>query len=158
MSNNILKWGSYEIDCDPKILQFNEVNLNQFLQHFGSKYSYLVQQVKELAVEYERLYNLKYVTYKDNDGGSDKLVEARCKADTELADMKKVVERATGFLRAMDKAYDAAISYGHNLRKEMEKLDTDIHFSTGFTGKQNTQVEAQIEDIFSKIGSEIQNS
>ena len=157
MSNNILKWGTYEIDCDPKILQFNEVNLNQFLQNFGGKYSYLVQQVKELAVEYERMYNTKFVYYKDNDGGSDKLVEARCKADTELADMKKVVERATGFLRAMDKAYDAAISYGHNLRKEMEKNDTDIHFSTGFSGKQATEVESQIEDIYKQINSEINN-
>ena len=71
--------------------------------------------------------------------------------------MKKVVERATGFLRAMDKAYDAAISYGHNLRKEMEKLDTDIHFSTGFVGKKNTEVDSQIDDIFNKIGLEIKD-
>jgi hypothetical protein len=153
----ILKWENYEIDADPKHLEFNEVNLNQFLQNFGSKFSRIVQQSKELAVEYERRYHLKFVYFKDNDGGSDKLCEARCKADQELSDMKKIVEKADGFMRGMDKAYQSAISYGHNLRKEMEKLDTDIHFSTGFQGKKINEIDSQIEDIFSKIGKELKD-
>ena len=146
----ILKYGKFEIDCDPTVLEFNETNLNQFLQNFGGKYSRIVQQVKELAVEYERDYHAKFVNFKDNDGGSDKLCEARCKADAGLAEMKKVVDVAEGWLRAMDKSWNSAISYGHNLRKEMEKLDADIHFSTGFTGKKSTEVEKQIDNLFNK--------
>jgi hypothetical protein len=150
----ILKYDKFEIDCDSKALEFNESNLNQFLQDFGGKYSRIVQQVKELSIEYERLYHLKFVAFKDNDGGSDKLCEARCKSDSELAEMKKVVEVADGYLRAMDKAWNSAISYGHNLRREMQMLDNDIHFSGG-SGKHNVEIDGQIEDIFNKINKEI---
>ena len=148
---------SFEEDCKPSFLEFNEANLNIFLQNFAGRYSYIVQRQKELKEDYDRLYNLKFVEYKDNDGGSDKLCEARCKADQILSDMKKVVERYAGFIKSMDYAYQSAISYGHNLRKEMEKNDTDIHFSTGFSGKQATEVESQIEDIYKQINSEINN-
>lgn len=148
----IYKWQNFEIDCDPKFLEYNEVNLNHFLQSFAGRYSRIVQQQKELAVELDRLYHLKFVQFKDNDGGSDKLCEARCKADPELAELRKIVEVVGGFTKAMDKAYESSTNYGHNLRKEMEKLDADIHFSTGFQGSKIAEVDSQIEDIFNQIG------
>ena len=38
----------FEEDCKPSFLEFNEANLNIFLQNFAGRYSYIVQRQKEL--------------------------------------------------------------------------------------------------------------
>jgi hypothetical protein len=144
---------SFIEDCKDDYLKFNEASLNKFLQDFAGRYSYIVQKQKEMKEDYDRLYNLKFVEYKDGDGGSDKLCEARCKADQILSDMKKEYEKYSGFIKAMDYSYNSAISYGHNLRKEMEKVDSDVHFSRGYgyTGPPNLLLDQKVDEIVGSI-------
>ena len=137
-----IKHDDIEVELDDAALQFNETNLNEYLMKEASLYAHLVQKQAELEHllertdnEYEALYSAKFVVWKE-EGGSDQLIHAKCKADTELlglknkmADIKKDATAVKLHLKAWDMCHENDQSFGHNLRKEMYKLGNDIYKS-----------------------------
>ncbi len=155
-----LNIGGEEVLLDPSNMTFNETNLTTYLQKEGGYYNnfgaYLakaeyVLQRRELA--YDALYGEKFKGYKD-EGGSDKYAEARTESDTDVVEAKEKVV-ASRFkvrllqqhLRAWDKNHENAQSLGHYLRKEMDKLNSEIMGSAYKTDRFN----AGFEDVDSHI-------
>lgn len=144
-----------EVVLDPSRLTFNEANLSRYLQEEAAWYNFISQnladaetekQIKEL--HYETKYSDKFKFYKEQ-GGSDKLAESNANADVEVVAHKQAVLEAINkvkslqyYLKALDKSHENAQSFGHMLRKEMDKLYTDIKKST------DTDFEAKIDKIF----------
>lgn len=124
-----------ELELDQSILQFNEHSINQFLQTFASLY--VVYQEAHADAQYvnskyedkyDHLYADKFRVLRQ-DCSSDKMADMMTKSDPELQQAmenmrasKRTVNLLYGFLKSMDKAYDSAVQYSYNLRKEMEKL------------------------------------
>ena len=131
-----LKVDEEEVFLDPTNLEVDEVNLNDFLKEFSGTYNYyntmwakaqLIQRTFE--DRYENTLNDRYVFFKMNDGGSDKLAEAKAKIHDSVVQAKKTMQTAkyvtqqlNGYLRSLDKAHEDALNLGYNLRKEMDKL------------------------------------
>jgi hypothetical protein len=109
-------------------MEFNEANLMNYLQKEGPQCDYLLSKLAEMEAEYERLYSLKFVEFKD-EGGTEKYVEARCKSDPVLSSYVYATKKLKGHLKAWDINHDNAQAFGHNLRKELEKLGGDIRFT-----------------------------
>jgi hypothetical protein len=136
-----LELGSQTAIINPENLRFNETNLKEYLQtesgyydNFGACLALAEKILQQVELQAERLYSASFAEWKDN-GGSDKLAEARAKADTAVIaanelviEAKYKVKRLQQHLRAWDKNHDNAQSLGHMLRKEMEKLNADIKF------------------------------
>ena len=139
-----IKVGDLVIVLDDNQLLFNETNLNEFIKKEHGVYSYFGKQLADVEhlqwlaqQDYEAAYSKLFADIKENQGGSDKLVEAKCKSDLDVLekekkffDFKCSAAKIKAFLRGLDKAHDNAQSLGHNLRKEMDKLGADIHFSS----------------------------
>lgn len=137
-----------QLEIDPSKLNFNEASLNDYIQHEGGYFDNfggwlaLAEKEHQLCdMEYDKLYNSRFAETKDNEGGSDKFVEAKIKADPDVIDArtkainaKYNVKRLQQHLRAWDKNHDNAMSMGHMLRKEMDKLQMDIMGNHNFTG------------------------
>jgi hypothetical protein len=150
-----IKIGNMEVVLDEKKMEFNETNLNEYIKKEHGIYAYFSQQQADAEyflafaeAEYEKSYNEMFSKTKENDGGSDKLVEAKCKADQNLSEkrknillLKRDVAKIKGHLKAWDRAHDNAQSFGHNLRKEMEKLGSDIRY------RSDPDIEARLEEI-----------
>lgn len=128
MSVEVIKVGSVEIYVDRSLMEFNEANLMNYLQKEGPQCDYLLNKLAEMEAEYERLYSLKFVEFKD-EGGTEKYVEARCKSDPVLSSYVYAIKKLKGHLKAWDINHDNAQAFGHNLRKELEKLGGDIRFT-----------------------------
>lgn len=140
MSDDVIELGGVKVDLSDAKMRFNEASLSQYIQDEGGWYNYLgqkfadfdwMQQRAELA--YEQAYAKKFVEIKEGEGGSDKMVEHKCKGDDELVELKKraliarrYVKKMDRHLKAWDKNHDNASNYGHNLRKEMDKLQAEI--------------------------------
>jgi hypothetical protein len=124
-------------------MEFNEANLMNYLQKEGPQCDYLLTKLAELEADYERKYSALFVKYKD-EGGTEKYVEARCKSDPEISLYFTAIKKLKGHLKAWDITHDNAQAFGHNLRKELEKLGNDIRF---------TDVDSQVEEIFKKVSS-----
>ena len=135
-----IKHNDVEVDIDSTAMNFNETNLNEYLMKEAALYSHIGQKLAELEHvlertenEYDALYSAKFVVWKE-EGGSDQLIHAKCKADSELlalknkvADIQKDVTTVKLHLKSWDKCHENAQSFGHNLRKEMDKLGNDIY-------------------------------
>lgn len=138
-SQTTIKIGNQEVVLDNSRLAFNEVSLNAFMENLALWYDYFSQKLAEAEAilaykEYEHdvLFSAAYERSKE-DGCTDKLAEANAKKEPNVCEAKKEIigakHKATllkQHLKAWDKAHENAMSRGHMLRKEMDKLNTDI--------------------------------
>lgn len=135
-----IKVGTVEVCIDRELMSFNEANLMNYLQMEGPQCDYLLMKLAEVESEYERIYSLKFIEFKD-EGGTKKYVEARCKSNPELSAYLEVAKKLKGHLKAWDINHDNAQAFGHNLRKELEKLNNDIRF------RQDPAIDNKIMEI-----------
>lgn len=136
-----IKVGGQEIVLDNSRLSFNEVSLNTFMENLALWYDYFSQKLAEAEAllaykeyEYDVLFSGAYEKNKEA-GATDKLAEANAKKDSEVCEAKKEIIAAKHkvtllkqHLKSWDKAHENAMSRGHMVRKEMDKLNTDIVF------------------------------
>ncbi len=132
--------GRNEVVIDPGNLSFNEASLSQYLETESGWYDYfgamLALAEKNLAIkdtQCDQIYGERFAEHKEH-GGSDKLAEAKTKADSEfvalkeqIAEAKYKVSRLKQHLRAWDKNHENAMSMGHMLRKQIDKMYAEIH-------------------------------
>lgn len=135
-----LKVAGYKVVLDSKSLNFNEANLNEFLQTEGGKYDYFGRAAVNLEAifqvrkaEYEQLREGKFDKYKSEDKCSDKLATARAEIDPEVIEARKSMIAAQRnwrlvqqHLRSWDKTHENALNFGYNKRKELDKLSPVI--------------------------------
>lgn len=138
-AQTVIKLGGQEIVLDNSRLAFNETSLNSFMENLALWYDYFSQKLAEAEAilaykeyEYDVLFSAAYERSKE-DGCTDKLAEANAKKDDGVCDAKKEIIGAKHkvtllkqHLKAWDKAHENAMSRGHMVRKEMDKLNTDI--------------------------------
>lgn len=136
-----IKVGGQEVVLDNSRLAFNEVSLNAFMENLALWYDYFSQKLAEAEAllaykeyEYDVLFSSSYEKTKES-GATDKLAEANAKKDPEVCEVKKEIIAARHkvtllkqHLKSWDKAHENAMSRGHMVRKEMDKLNTDIVF------------------------------
>jgi len=144
----ILKIGDMEVVLDPDNLKFNETTLNEYIQkesayydNFGASLAKAERVLQLMELKCDTLYQEKFSGYKESGAGSDRLCEAKSKSDEEyikakggVINAKYKVKRLQLHLRAWDKNHDNAQSLGHMLRKEMDKLNSDIRSQSGGGG------------------------
>lgn len=142
-SKQTISLSGEEIILDNSRLLFNEVTLNKFMENLGQWYDYFSQKLAEAEAllaykeyEYEVVFSKKYEEAKEQ-GSTDKLAEAAAKKNEEVCLAKKEIISAKykvtilkQHLRSWDKAHENAQSRGHMIRKEMDKLNTDINFKS----------------------------
>lgn len=153
-SKQIITLSGEEIVLDNSRLLFNEVTLNKFMENLGQWYDYFSQKLAEAEAllaykeyEYEVIFSKKYEQAKEQ-GSTDKLAEAAAKKDDEVCAAKKEIISSKykvtilkQHLRSWDKAHENAQSRGHMIRKEMDKLNTDI---------QGRSLEDRVDSIVGK--------
>lgn len=136
-----IKIGNQEVVLDNSRLAFNEVSLNAFMENLALWYDYFSQKLAEAEAilsykeyEYDILFSASYERSKE-EGCTDKLAEASgkkdpsvCEAKREIIAAKHKVTLLKQHLKSWDKAHENAMSRGHMIRKEMDKLNTDIVF------------------------------
>jgi hypothetical protein len=136
-----IKLGGQDIVLDNSRLAFNEVSLNNFMENLALWYDYFSQKLAEAEAllsykeyEYDVLFSAAYERSKEG-GCTDKLAEANakkepnvCEAKKEIIGAKHKVTLLKQHLKSWDKAHENAMSRGHMIRKEMDKLSTDIVF------------------------------
>lgn len=144
MNDEKLEFGGHEVMVSTSNLKFDEMTLSVYIQkesgfydNFGGYLALAERNLHNKEVKLEQLYASKFVEAKEQ-GGSDKLAEARAKSDMEVSSLKAeiveakyVVNRLKQHLKAWDKNHDNAQSLGHMLRKQMDKLHGDIMASPG---------------------------
>lgn len=136
--------GDQEVVMDPSILDFGETNLNEFLQKIGGHYAYFAEKHADSVFifgiyeqKFDQTYGRRFRELKGSGSSVPiALAEKATDADAEVAAAKEQVLAAqlnkdllNGFLKSIDKAFQAAMNYGYNKRKEMDKLNSDISFS-----------------------------
>ena len=126
-----IKIGGQEIVLDNTRLSFNEISLNNFMENLALWYDFFSQKLAEAEAilaykeyEYDILFSASYEKSKE-EGCTDKLAEASTKKDANVCEAKREIIGAK-HLKAWDKAHENAMSRGHMVRKEMDKLNTDI--------------------------------
>jgi hypothetical protein len=136
-----LKIGGQDIVLDNSRLAFNEISLNNFMENLALWYDYFSQKMAEAEAilaykeyEYDILFSSSYEKSKE-EGCTDKLAEANAKKDANVCEAKREIIAAKHkvtllkqHLKSWDKAHENAMSRGHMVRKEMDKLNTDIVF------------------------------
>jgi predicted phage-related endonuclease len=151
---------------DSKRLRFNEANISRFLEEEASWYDYFGRRLAEAEhdlqqeeIAYDTSYSDLFGKYKDA-GGSDKRAEADAKADKTLIvhrhrvlEAKQNVKFLQQHLRAWDKAHENAQNRGNTLRKELDKLNSDIR-SSEYGSTTNTGGEG-VEDILEEYNRKI---
>ena len=97
-------------------------------------------------LKYDETYSEIFKGYKE-DGGSDKLADAKARchinvvsAKEKVVASKRTVKKLQFFLRAMDKAHDNAMSFGHMLRREMDKIQSSIRMPS-------PELEKKVDEI-----------
>jgi hypothetical protein len=142
VSRTTITIGGQEIVLDNTRLAFNESTLNIFMENLALWYDYFSHKLAEAETllslkecDYELAFSSAYEKYKE-EGCTDKLAEANAKKDSTVSNYKKDTIGARHkvillkqHLKSWDKAHDNAQSRGHMVRKEMEKLGTDIRMS-----------------------------
>ncbi len=131
--------GDQELDLDSKLMSFSDMTLSEYYQKEGGYYDYFSSQLATaeyiLATrenDYDALYSSKFAVLKD-EGGSDKLIEAKVKADLEVQEAQKAVTISKykksllqQYLRSWDRNHENALALGHMIRKEMDKLGVSV--------------------------------
>jgi len=128
---------------DPNKLKFDETTLGIYIQqeagyydNFGGGLAWAERALQVKENLYERTYYERYIEAKEQ-GGTDKLAEAKAKSDPTVVAMKEdithakyAVSRLKQHLKAWDKNHDNAQSMGHMLRKQIDKLNAEISLRT----------------------------
>jgi hypothetical protein len=139
IAKTTIKIGDQEVVLDNSRLAFNEISLNTFMENLGLWYDYFSQKLAEAEsllsykeYEHELAFSSAYEKFKES-GCTDKLAEANARKESDVSDYKKDIISAKHkvillkqHLRSWDKAHENAQSRGHMIRKEMDKLSTDI--------------------------------
>ena len=109
------------------------------MENLGLWYDYFSQKLAEAEAllsykdyEHELAFSSAYEKFK-SEGCTDKLAEANARGQEEVSNYKKEIISAKHkvtllkqHLRSWDKAHENAQSRGHMIRKEMDKLNSDI--------------------------------
>ena len=131
-----VKVGDQEVVLDPKHLEVSEVSMNDFLKNFAALYSYYnamwakSQFIQHLTEDkYDQVASERFQHYKESEGGSDKLVEAKVTVSEKVIAARRAAREAKyicqllfTYLRALDKAHENALNLGYNIRKEIDKI------------------------------------
>lgn len=163
-----LEFAGYEVTLNPENLRFDEHTLSQYLQvesgyydNFGAYLALAEKNLQNKEIVYERLLAERFVEAKEN-GGSDKLAEAKAKADQTVNDMRQavveakyVVNRLKNHLKAWDKNHDNAQSLGHTIRRQMQTMREDTIYGGPYMGStQDRDVADAVGSFPSQIGFE----
>jgi len=138
-NKRVVNLGQEDIVLDADRLLFNEASLNQFQDRLAIWYDYFSEKLSlaeyllaRRESDYDVVYSKAYAEHKEG-GATDKLSEAHAKSDPEVQDAKNLVilakqrvQQLKQHLKSWDKAHDNAQSRGHMVRKEMDKLRSDI--------------------------------
>jgi hypothetical protein len=152
---NTIQIGNEEVKLDPASLCFNETNLSSYLESEGGYYNFFGQKLadaeylqQKYELEHEVIYAEKFKESKEN-GATEKLAEAYAKSDPDVEQAKSMflvakhnVRLLQQHLKAWDKNHDNAMSRGHFLRKEMDKLSPSVY---------GQRVDNYLEDRVSSI-------
>jgi hypothetical protein len=139
IAKSTIKIGNQEVVLDNSRLSFNEISLSTFMENLALWYDYFSQKLAEAEAllsykeyEYELAFSSAYEKFKE-DGCTDKLAEANARKESQVSEFKKEIISAKHkvtllkqHLRSWDKAHENAQSRGHMIRKEMDKLNSDI--------------------------------
>lgn len=134
-----IRIGDQEVVLDNSRLSFNEISLSTFMENLALWYDYFSQKLSEAEAllafkeyEYELAFSSAYEKFKE-EGCTDKLAEANARKEQAVSDFKKEIISAKHkvtvlkqHLRSWDKAHENSQSRGHMIRKEMDKLNSDI--------------------------------
>lgn len=134
-----LGFAGYEVIINSEFLRFDEQTLGKYIQdesgyydNFGAFLALAERNLQNKDMYHERMYSERFVEAKEN-GSTEKLAEAKAKADPDVLAAKQdviearyIVNRLKQHLKAWDKSHDNAQSMGHMLRKSMDKLNAEI--------------------------------
>lgn len=130
------------ITLDPSRFQFNDMTLSKFMEDVSIWYDYYSSKSaksEELLVAAENDYEDKYLTkfLEGKETLSDKGADAYARVNLEVKEKMALVEKYKSttkqlkeYLKAFDKAHNMAQNRGYMIRKELEKLHSDIHYSS----------------------------
>jgi predicted metallo-beta-lactamase superfamily hydrolase len=143
------------ITLDPKRFVFNDASLGKFMEDVSLWYDYYSSKTTKsegLLVDIETLYENKYLEKflaGKQEGFSDKAAEAYAKTDVivkecqeQVNKYKSATKQLKEYLKSFDKAHSMAMNRGFMIRKEMEKLNSDINLKND---------SCNIDDIIGKI-------
>lgn len=128
-----------EFVLDPELFKFNEYTLNQYLQKEAGYYDHFCQalamaekMLQIVEMQHDEVYYRHFSKYKE-EGYSIPLSEAKANMEPEVKKSKMAliewryrVQRIKLYLKSWDKNHENAQSLGHMVRKQMDKLNTDI--------------------------------
>ena len=135
-----LEFAGFSVEINPELLRFDETTLSSYIQteggyydNFGEYLALAERNLQNCELRHEKLAAERFVEAKELHSASDKLAEAKAKADPDVASLKEkindakyAVNRLKQHLRAWDKNHDNAQSLGHMQRKMMDKINGDI--------------------------------
>ena len=154
--------GDEDVLLDPKMFQFNDATLSDFMEKVSLWYDYYsskTAKAEELLMlaesKHEELYLEKFLEGKQS-GSSDKAADAFARTDlsvktvqAEVNKYKAAVKHMKEYLKSFDKAHSMATNRGYMIRKEMDKLNTDIYHSRG-SGGGGADIDTLINEIVGK--------
>ncbi len=152
-----IKIGNQDVVLDPSLMVFTEANLSNFqeksaiyIEYFGQCLADADAEERYHDMRLEAVYAQKFVTFKE-EGGSDKLCEAKVQADPDYLKVRDnawvarhKVRLLQNYLKAWDKAHENAQNRSHTLRKEMDKFTPKTFESA------HDDDSAKLEDIMGK--------
>ena len=158
-----IKVANQDVTLDPSRLLFTDATLTVYQErehiyydYFGGRWADAEAELQFHSLKVEAVYAQKFIGFKD-EGGSDKLAEARVKADPEYQEAcknamlaKLKVRLLQQHLRAWDKAHENSQSKGHMQRKEMDKFNAEVYAKTH---EVSIELDEQIDNVI-KHGSE----
>jgi len=143
--NNIrtIDLGDEQIILDPLRLKFNDATLGKWMEDLGIWYDYYSSKTAKAEdafanaeLDAEALYDEHFLKAK-SEGLSDKAAEAYARTQPDVKVLQKreitlkgAVKQMKEYLKALDKTHDMAQNRGYTIRKEMDKLSTDIFKSS----------------------------
>lgn len=148
---------------DPNKLSFNDATLSTFMEELSIYYDYFsskTTKAEELLANTELEIEQKHAEHflkAKTDGLSDKTAEAYAKVQDEMKELckrenrfKVAAKQLKEYVKALDKAHSMAQNRGYMLRKEMDKLNSDI-YSSNRSASNNASEE--IDKIIASFGS-----
>lgn len=156
----VVRLGSKEVRLDPDNLRFNEATLSNYMEteavwydYFGGMLAEAEYLAQRLEHQYDVIYSERFKEHKEN-GCTEKLSEANAKADDDVIKAKDEwllakckVKMLQQHLRAWDRAHENAQSRGHFLRKEMDKLNKDIHFPENYLERKLEEIVQPVDNL-----------
>ena len=132
-------------EINPDNLRFSDATLNQFFERVSGVIDYVGAGLAKanmwhtmLDHQCKQVFIQKFKMYKE-DGKSDKTAELSAEGEPEVYALRKKCIEAKyskdllySHLAALNSAREDAHNRGHMLRKEMDKLNMEIHSHQGF--------------------------